>query len=124
MAWSWSKEPLDGDVTGARLRYGAAIQLGQGQARTYVLRDQKTGDPVEVGVALTEGALQGLPETGHHGGNGHEHYASYILELPANHGTPYRFVELDSFTATFIIGSWGGKVIFDEPMITRCARPH
>ena len=23
------------------------------------------------------------------------------------------------FTATFIIGSWGGKVIFDEPMITR-----
>jgi hypothetical protein len=23
------------------------------------------------------------------------------------------------FTATFIIGSWDGKVIFDEPMITR-----
>ena len=23
------------------------------------------------------------------------------------------------FTATFIVGSWGGKVIFDEPMITR-----
>lgn len=23
------------------------------------------------------------------------------------------------FTATFIIGSWDGKVIFDEPMVTR-----
>jgi hypothetical protein len=196
-------------VEGARLRYGTAIQLGKGEARTYVVRDRKTGDPVEVGVALTEGALQGLPEGGRHGGNGHEHYASYILELPAGHGTPYRFVELDwnpkghggpytaqhfdfhfyrmsleeheaidparadyaeraaafpapeelpsgyvsshllmnlspaqaavpkmglhwvdtnspelpprnqPFTATFIIGSWGGKVIFDEPMITR-----
>jgi hypothetical protein len=210
LAWSRSKEPQDyGTMDGAQLRYGAAIQMGKGEARTYVVRDQKTGDPVEVGVALTEGALQGLPETGHHGGNGHEHYASHILELPADHGTPYRFVELDwnpkghggpytaqhfdfhfyrvpleehdaidparadyaeraaafpaaeelptgyvsshklmnlppaqaavpkmglhwvdtnspelpprnqPFTATFIIGSWGGKVIFDEPMITR-----
>ena len=210
LAWSRSNEPLDlGTVDGARLRYGAAIRLGKGEARTYVVRDQMTGDPVEVGVALSEGALQGLPEAGQHGGNGHEHYASYILELPADHGTPYRFVELDwnpkghggpytaqhfdfhfyrvpleehdaidparadyaeraaafpaaeelptgyvsshllmnlppaqaavpkmglhwvdtnspelpprnqPFTATFIIGSWGGKVIFDEPMITR-----
>ena len=210
LAWSRSKETSDrGMVDGARLRYGTAIQMGRGEARTYVVRDQKTGDPVEVGVALTEGALQGLPEAGHHGGNGHEHYASYILELPAGHGTPYRFVELDwnpkghggpytaqhfdfhfyrvsleqhdaidptradyatraaafpaaeelpsgyvsshllmnlspakaavpkmglhwvdtnspelppqnqPFTATFIIGSWDGKVIFDEPMITR-----
>jgi Domain of unknown function (DUF5602) len=210
LAWSRSRDSLDhGTVTGAQLRYGTAIQLGKGQARTYAVRDRKTGDPVEVGVALTEGALQGLPEAGQHGGNGHEHYASYILELPAGHGTPYRFVELDwnpkghggpytaqhfdfhfyrvpleehdaidparadyperaaafpaaeelptgyvsshelmnltpaqaavpkmglhwvdtnspelpprnqPFTATFIIGSWGGKVIFDEPMITR-----
>jgi hypothetical protein len=210
LAWSRSKEPLDhGTVDGAQLRYGTAIHLGKGEARTYVVRDQKTGDPVEVGVALTEGALQGLPQAGHHGGNGHEHYSAYILELPADHGTPYRFVELDwnpkghggpytaqhfdfhfyrvplvehdaidparadyaeraaafpaaeelptgyvsshllmnlppaqaavpkmglhwvdtnspelpprnqPFTATFIIGSWGGKVIFDEPMITR-----
>jgi Domain of unknown function (DUF5602) len=210
LAWSKAKEPADtGTVTGARLRYGAPIALGKGEARTYVVRDQKTGNPVEVGIALTEGALQGLPEAGHQGGNGHEHYASYILELPADHGTPYRFVELDwnpkghggpytaqhfdfhfyrvplaehdaidparadytqqaeafpaaeelpagyvsshvlmnlppakaavpkmglhwvdtnspelpprnqPFTATFIIGSWGGKVIFDEPMITR-----
>jgi hypothetical protein len=210
LAWSHSKETLDpGTVAEARLRYGAPIQLGNGKARTYVLRDSTTGAPTEVGIALTEAALQGLPETGPHGGNGHEHYASYLLELPAGHGTPYRFVELDwnpkghggpytaqhfdfhfyrvsreerdaidpsrsdyaaqaadfpapaelpagyvsshllmnlapaqaavpkmglhwldtgspelpprnqPFTATFIIGSWGGKVIFDEPMITR-----
>jgi Domain of unknown function (DUF5602) len=210
LAWSKTREPVDpGTVNGARLRYGAPIQLGKGEARTYVLRDEKTGSPVEIGVALTENALQGLPVGGPHGGNGHEHYASYIMELPANHGAPYQFVELDwnpkghggpytaphfdfhfyrtslaehdaidparadyaqqaaafpaadelpegyvsshllmkldpaqaavpkmglhwvdtnspelpprnqPFTATFIIGSWGGKVIFDEPMITR-----
>jgi len=210
LAWTKTREPVDpGTANGALLRYGAPIQLGKGEARTYVLRDEKTGNPVEVGVALTENALQGLPQSGQHGGNGHEHYASYIMELPANHGTPYQFVELDwnpkghggpytaqhfdfhfyrtslaehdaidparpdyaqqaaafpaadelpngyvsshllmkldpaqaevpkmglhwvdtnspelpprnqPFTATFIIGSWGGKVIFDEPMITR-----
>ena len=96
LAWSKSKDPADpGTAAGAQLRYGAPIQLGKGEARTYVLRDRKTGEPTEVGIALTEGALQGLPEAGQHGGNGHEHYAAYILELPANHGTPYRFVELD-----------------------------
>ena len=209
-ACSESKEPLDPGASAAgQLRYGAPIELGNGEARTYVVLDQKSGNPVEVGVALTEDALEGLPETGAHGGNGHEHYASYILELPAEHATPYRFVELDwnpkghggpytaqhfdfhfyrvslaehdaidparadyaeraagfpaaeelpagyvsshllmgmppaqaavpkmglhwldtsspelppsnrPFTATFIIGSWGGKVIFDEPMVTR-----
>jgi hypothetical protein len=209
-AFSAAKESLEpGKAAGAYLSYGAPIQLGEGQARAYVVRNPKTGHPVEVGVALTEGALQGLPQTGAHGGNGHEHYASYLLELPADHGTPYRFVELDwnpkghggpytaqhfdvhfyrislaehdaidparadyaqqasafpaagelpasyvsshllmklppekaavprmglhwldshspelpprnqPFTATFIIGSWGGKVIFDEPMVTR-----
>jgi hypothetical protein len=210
VACSESKAPLDpGAAGGTPLRYGAPIELGQGEARTYVVLDQKTGNPVEVGVALTEAALNGLPETGAHGGNGHEHYASHILELPAGHGTPYRFVELDwnpkghggpytaphfdfhfyrvtlaehdaidpsradyadraaafpaaeelptgyvsshvlmnlppaqaavpkmglhwidtaspelpprnqPFTGTFIVGSWGGKVIFDEPMVTR-----
>ena len=151
----------------------------------------------------------GCPRRGNLGGGGHEHYNSYILELPARHGTPYQFVELDwnpkghggpyvaphfdfhfyrislaernaidpsdpsyaeraanlpateempagyaahhtlmgitpaqavvpkmglhwidlsspelpprnqPFTATFIVGSWDGRVIFDEPMITR-----
>jgi hypothetical protein len=209
-AYGISKAALDVSAAGSTsLRYGGTVELGRGQARTYVVVDQKTGDPVEVGVALTEAALEGLPTTGEHGGDGHEHYSSNILALPAGHGTPYRFVELNwnptghggpytaphfdfhfyrvtldehdaidpsrpdyaaqaaafpapaelptgyvsshllmnltpaqaavpkmglhwldtgsqelpprnqPFTATFIVGSWGGKVIFDEPMITR-----
>ena len=51
LAWSKSKDSLDhGTATGARLRYGTAIQVGKGEARTYVVRDQRTGDPVEVGI--------------------------------------------------------------------------
>jgi Domain of unknown function (DUF5602) len=211
LACSDSKGPLDpgAPTSSTRRQYGEAVEVGSGRARTYVVADKKGGDPVEVGVALDEAALEGLPVTGDHGGNGHEHYNSYILGLPAENGTPYRFVELNwnpnghggpyttphfdfhfyrislaehdaidpaaadyaahaakfpaaeempagyvsshqlmnltpaqaavpkmglhwldlnsaelpprnqPFTATFIIGSWNGKVIFDEPMITR-----
>ena len=206
-----SKVPLDpaGPTSGTRLEYGAPVEVGAGRARTYTLMDPKSGEPVEVGVALEEAALDGLPASGDQGGGGHEHYSSYILSLPTGHGTPYQFVELDwnpkghggpytaphfdfhfyrvplaehdaidpalagyatragnlppaedlpagyvsshvlmsqtpaeaavpkmglhwidvgspelpprndPFTATFIVGSWDGKVIFDEPMITR-----
>ena len=73
--------------------YGAPIQLGQGRARTYVVL--QGGAPVELGVALDERALDGLPApgTGHHGAHGEMH--EYILQLPARHGTPFKFVELD-----------------------------
>jgi hypothetical protein len=209
-AYGISKATLDAGAAGTTsLRYGGSVELGKGEARTYVVADPQTGRPLEVGVALTEAALEGLPTTGEHGGNGHEHYTSSILPLPAGHGTPYRFVELNwnptghggpytaphfdfhfyritleehdaidptradyagqaaafpapaelpagyvsshvlmnlapaqasvpkmglhwldtaspelpprnrPFTATFIVGSWGGKVIFDEPMVTR-----
>jgi hypothetical protein len=190
-------------------RYGGPVQLGGGRARTYVVTDQQTGNPIEVGVALDQAALHNLPASGTLGGGGHEHYTSQLLSLPAGHNTPYQFVELNwnpkghggpytaphfdfhfyrisldernaidpakpeyatrtanlpateelpagyvsshqllnltpaqasvprmglhwvdmaspelppknqPFTATFILGSWDGKVIFDEPMITR-----
>jgi hypothetical protein len=211
LACSDPKGPLDpgGTASSGQRQYGAPVEVGNGRARTYIVVDQKSGDPVEVGVALDEAALEGLPATGDHGGGGHEHYNSFMLSLPAENGTPYRFVELDwnpkghggpytaphfdfhfyriplaerdaidpetpeyaaraanlpagdqlpagyvshhrlmnlspaqatvpkmglhwidtsspelpprnqPFTATFIIGSWNGKVIFDEPMITR-----
>lgn len=206
-----SKVTLDSRAPGSstQRKYGTATQLGNGQARTYVVVDQKSGYPLEVGVALDEAALEGLPAGGAPGAGGHEHFDSHILSLPAGNGTPYHFVELDwnpkghggpytaphfdfhfyriplaerdaidpalpdyalraatfpaaaelpagyisshlplnltpgqaavpkmglhwidtnspelpprnqPFTATFIIGSWNGKVIFDEPMITR-----
>jgi hypothetical protein len=189
---------------------GAPVALGNGQARTYVVVDGITGNPTEVGVALSEEALEGLPETSpDHGPGTHGPYSEYLLELPARNPTPYQFVELDwnpqghggpytaphfdfhfyrvplatrngidlkvadfaaraarlpaaeempagylsthvllnttpagmtvprmglhwvdpaspelppqskPFTTTFIVGSWDGQVIFDEPMITR-----
>jgi Domain of unknown function (DUF5602) len=202
--------PLDppADTRVVQRTYGVAVALGKGQARTYVARD-RTGAALEVGVAMDEAALEGLPATGSVAVSGHEHHDSYILSLPAGSGMPYRFVELNwnpnghggpytaphfdfhfyrvpqaerdaidpavagyaeraanfprpeqfpagyvsshtlmnlspaqaavpkmglhwldlaspelppknqPFTATFIVGSWDGKVIFDEPMITR-----
>jgi hypothetical protein len=158
--------------------------------------------PVELGVAMNEASMQGLPAA-HGDGQGHEMMTEYLLPLPeqAKTFTPYRVVELDwtpmgheppgiydhphfdfhfytiteaernaidasdprfeekaantppadyvpqgyilpapvaiprmgahwidptspelngaTFTTTFIMGSWDGKMIFTEPMITR-----
>ena len=195
---------------GLSTHYGEAVALGNGQARTYVLVDKRSGDPVEVGVALSEESLEGLPkQSPDHGPGTHGPYSEYLLELPADNPTPYRFVEVDwnpqghggpytsphfdfhfyrvplatrneidlknpefaakaarlpaddemptgylsthillnttpagmtvprmglhwldrnspelppsnkPFTTTFIVGSWDGQVIFDEPMVTR-----
>ena len=195
---------------GLRSHYGASVTMGKGVARTYTVTDGRTGKPIEVGVALTPEALEGLPaQSPDHGPGTHGPYTEYLLELPAGHGTPYRFVEVDwnpqghggpytsphfdfhfyrvplatrneidltapdfetkaarlpaaeeipagyasthvllkttpagmtvprmglhwldtkspelppsnrPFTTTFIVGSWNGEVIFDEPMVTR-----
>ena len=197
-------------AAGLHTRYGAAVALGDGQARTYVVADRRSGNPVEVGIALSAQALEGLPtHSPDHGPGTHGPYSEYLLELPADNPTPYRFVELDwnphghggpytaphfdfhfyrvplatrneidlkaadfaakaarlpaaeempegylsthvllgttpagmtvprmglhwvdrespelppsnqPFTRTFIMGSWDGQVIFDEPMVTR-----
>src|SRR4051812_1842553 len=203
--------PLPAGAAGAlHTSYGAAVALGEGRARTYVLVDKRSGDPVEVGIALSAEALDGLPKTSpNHGPGTHGPYSEYLLELPADNPTPYRFVEVDwnphghggpytaphfdfhfyrvplatrneidleapdfaakaarlpaddeiptgylsthvllnttpagmtvprmglhwldrqspelplsnqPFTTTFIVGSWDGQVIFDEPMVTR-----
>src|SRR5687768_12247168 len=73
--------------------YGAPVAVGQGRARTYVVT--QNGVPLEIGVALDERALATLPApgTGHHGAHGEMH--EYILQLPRQHGTPFKFVELD-----------------------------
>ena len=197
------------DSTGVSTRYGTAIAIGNGQARTYILTDRQSGRPVEVGVALSPEAFDSLPHGSHTAPGAHGPYSEYLLELPAQNPTPYRFVEVDwnpighggpytaphfdfhfyrvplavrneivledpafaekaarlpaadelpagyvsshvllnttpagmtvprmglhwldtkspelpptnrPFTATFIVGSWNGQVIFDEPMVTR-----
>jgi hypothetical protein len=194
-----------GPAAGLHTRYGTAVRMANGQARTYVLVD-KSGKPFEVGVALSASALEGTHQLKQ---GAHGPFSEYLLELPAENPTPYRFVEVDwnphghggpytsphfdfhfyrvplaarnaidptdtafatkaarlpaaeemragyasshvllkttpagmtvprmglhwldltspelppsnkPFTTTFIMGSWDGQVIFDEPMITR-----
>lgn len=90
---------------GARMAYGDSVAVGDGWARTYVVKTGKD-TPVEIGVALDSAALEGLPApdpaspaaAGHSGGAHQvEHVDSheFLLPLPAGHGTPYRLVELD-----------------------------
>src|SRR5512146_70121 len=53
----------------ATRQYGPAVTVGEGRARSYVLLDAQSGKPRELGVALDERALDGLPSagSGHHG---------------------------------------------------------
>ena len=189
------------DAAANRTAFGQPVEVGQGTARTYVT--MKDGVPAEVGVALSEAALAGLPDAHAPGGvhaHGHTTF-EYVLQLPEGNATPFRHVlvnwnpggheppgiydtphfdfhfyviddaerraidpadpeyqrkaerkpaaevipqryvmpaplafarmgvhwvdpaspELNGkpFTATFIYGSWDGKVIFGEPMITK-----
>jgi hypothetical protein len=81
--------------------YGMRVKVGEGSARGYVLYDQETGAPTEIGVALDERAMQGLPAPNPHhappGANPHEHLDNhvYLLSLPVRGAAPYQFVELD-----------------------------
>ena len=83
------------DQAGAHRQYGAAQQVGNGTVRTYIVTDQKNGGrPLEVGVALSEQALEGLPapvESTDPMANMH----MYTLELPGRNPTQYRFVQFD-----------------------------
>jgi hypothetical protein len=76
-------------------RYGGTVTLGNAQARAYVNVDETSGASLEIGVALDEQALEGLPTsgTGHHGGHVMPH--TYILELPEQYAKPFKFVELN-----------------------------
>lgn len=68
--------------------YGTAQTLGTGNAKAFVRIDD-SGEPVEIGVAITETAMNSLP-------SGHE-MLDLALELPAQalSKTPFKFVGLD-----------------------------
>ncbi len=90
------------DDAAGRREYGPSVAVGNGVVRTYVLLDRKDGRvPLELGVAISEGAMEGLPapNPNHHdvGADGHEHVDSHVYDLamPAQNPTPYRFVEFD-----------------------------
>lgn len=86
------------------VRYGGRVHLGNGEARSYITVDAR-GRPTEIGVALGEAALDGLPATGigHHGAppaaagphGAHQSPHVFLLDLPEQAGVPFRFVELN-----------------------------
>lgn len=79
----------------ADLRYGTSVSLGEGTARTYVLSEN--GAPVELGVALSEAVMRGLPADHSPGGipmpDGH-HTFDHVLQMPEGNPTPFQFVGL------------------------------
>ena len=83
------------DLANVNRAYGPAIKLGEGRARSYVLTDNATGAPVEIGVALDERALEGLPKSGSGHHDGHMVTHEYIVQLPERHGTPFNFMEMN-----------------------------
>jgi hypothetical protein len=70
-----------------KLVYGAASSLGNGSIRTYMEYDN--GRPVELGVELTEAAMQNLPHHGFDPATG-AHGAEFVLELPKDNPTPFK----------------------------------
>ena len=89
----------DGTVMRTLRFNGAPQRVGKGLARTYIVVDHDNANvPLEVGVALTEGAMEGLPKPmpiDHSTMVAGEHLDmhNWILELPSRNPTPYKFVQ-------------------------------
>lgn len=80
-------------ASSSRTAYGAAVTLGEGTARSYVVVTD--GAPTEIGVALSERSLSGLP-AGHAGAEPHTMMHEYVLTLPSEaSATAFRFVGLN-----------------------------
>ena len=97
-------------------RSGAAVRVGNGFASAYVLYDRQTDAPIEIGVALDEKAMDGLPGPNPHlqsmPASGHEHLDNhvYMLSLPNGGAPPFEFIELD-----WNPGGHEPPGIYDEP---------
>jgi hypothetical protein len=97
-------DPVDGTGGSATKQYGPAQSVGNGTVRTYVIVDEKDPSvPLEVGVAMSEAAMNNLPApvTGDMAGMDHATMAAmpnmhmYLLDLPSQNPTPYKFVQFD-----------------------------
>jgi hypothetical protein len=88
----------DTAITGAdsnTTQYGAAQNIGNGTVRTYVVVNRNDpSTPVEVGVALSETAMDGLP-AGVASSDPMANMHMFTLTLPAQNPTPYKFVQFD-----------------------------
>lgn len=102
-------------ATGAsrtRVHYGDAVKLGNGRVRPYVIVDAARPEvPTEIGVAMDEAAMEGLPTTGMghavgHKGPDHE----LALPFPAANPTPFRWVSLN-----WNVGGHEPPGVYDTP---------
>lgn len=98
-------DPADttGPNTAGRRNYGPAQSIGNGTVRTYIVLDENNPQvPVEIGVAMSESAMENLPTAVAAAAPGHEAHANmamamnmFLLDLPAQNPTPYQFVQFD-----------------------------
>ena len=94
---------VDGSAAAPRLVRvdGLAQKVGNGTVRTFLVVDENDPRvPVEIGVALSESAMEGLPAPmamDHAGMAGGEQMDMHrwLLDLPRNNPTPYQFVQFD-----------------------------
>jgi hypothetical protein len=98
--------------------YGAPQTIGNGTVRSYVTVDPRDPRvPLEVGVAISASAMEGLPgpraNAGAHGAHsGHEMLDSHtlLLDLPKKNPTPFTFVQFD-----WNPGGHEPPGVYDEP---------
>jgi Domain of unknown function (DUF5602) len=65
--------------------YGTSVKLADGTAKSFIKHDA-AGVPLEIGVAISEAAMNNLPHSG----------GDLVLDLPASHAKmPYKFVYLN-----------------------------
>lgn len=88
-----SPEPFQSGSLRNGTFYGAAVKLGDGTARSYFTTED--GVTTEVGFALSEKALQGLPAGNGHSDGSHAHFNSFDLRMHPQNTTPFRFLELN-----------------------------
>ena len=80
---------------------GAPQRIGDGTVRTYVLYDPANrAVPIEVGIALSEDALENLPKPASHAHaadamSSHFDTHERLLALPENNPTPYKFIQFN-----------------------------
>lgn len=79
-------------AAGQELRYGPESPLGNGTARAYLILSDE-GHPLELGFALSESALEGLPDLADKPDE--EAFLLIDLEMPEGNPTPFRLAALD-----------------------------
>jgi len=76
--------PMDGTA------YGTPVVVGNGTVRSYVT--YAGGEAVEVGVAMSEGMMQGLPAASSDHPEGHHDMHEFVLDMPQGNPTPFQHI--------------------------------